>query len=149
VNLVINKVNKKSASRFYTVQALFQMEHSGLSVKVVVQEFINYRIGATYNAVEFASCNKLFFEKILEIAVDEQKKIDQATDRALVSRWPIDRIDPMLRAVFRAAGAEFILKTTPPKVVIVEFLDVANAFIGDKKGLELVNAVLDQMSKDL
>ena len=149
MNLVIKKVNKKSASRFYTVQALFQMEHSGLSVKAVVQEFINYRIGATYNAVEFSSCNKPFFEKILEVAVDEQKKIDQATDRALVSRWPIDRIDPMLRAVFRAAGAEFILKTTPPKVVIVEFLDVANAFIGDKKGLELVNAVLDQMSKDL
>ena len=149
MNSVVKKVNKKSASRFYTVQALFQMEHSNLSVKVVTQEFNSFRIGATHDGVVFAACNKSFFQKILEVAVEQQKKIDQATDRALVSRWPIDRIDPMLRAVFRAAGAEFILNTTPQKVVIVEFLDVANAFIVDEKGLELVNAVLDQMSKDL
>ena len=149
MNSLDKKVNKKSASRFYTVQALFQMEHSNLSVKVVTQEFNSFRIGATHDGVVFAACNKSFFQKILEVAVEQQKKIDQATDRALVSRWPIDRIDPMLRAIFRAAGAEFILNTTPQKVVIVEFLDVANAFISDEKGLELVNAVLDQMSKDL
>ena len=149
MNSLDKKVNKKSASRFYTVQALFQMEHSNLSVKVVTQEFNSFRIGATHDGVVFAACNKSFFQKILEVAVEQQKKIDQATDRALVSRWYIDRIDPMLRAVFRAAGAEFILNTTPQKVVIVEFLDVANAFIVDEKGLELVNAVLDQMSKDL
>ena len=35
-----------------------------------------------------------------------QAKIDQLTDRALVAAWPIDRIDPVLRALFRAAGAD-------------------------------------------
>ena len=144
----IKKANKKSAARFYAVQALFQMEHSELSVDVVVKEFNDYRIGAEYNGVEFVTCNKAFFEKLLTAAVSEQKKIDQATDKALVSRWGIHRIDPMLRALFRAAGAEFILKITPPKVVIVEFLDVTNAFIPDDKGLELANAVLDQMSRE-
>ena len=132
MNSLDKKVNKKSASRFYTVQALFQMEHSNLSVKVVTQEFNSFRIGATHDGVVFAACNKSFFQKILEVAVEQQKKIDQATDRALVSRWPIDRIDPMLRAVFRAAGAEFILNTPPQKVVIDDFLDVANAFIVDE-----------------
>ena len=47
-----------------------------------------------------------------------QGKIDQMTDRALVAAWPIDRIDPTLRALFRAAGAELIAAVTPPKVVI-------------------------------
>lgn len=149
MSLNIKKVNKKSASRFYSVQALFQMEHSELSVDTVVNEFNNYRIGARYNDVEFVTCNKGFFEKLLVAAVSKQKEIDQATNKALVSKWSIDRIDPMLRAVFRAAGAEFILKITPPKVVIVEFLDVANAFIADEKGLELTNAVLDQISREL
>ena len=145
----IKKFNKNSASRFYTVQALFQMEHSDLSVDVVVDEFNDYRIGAEYNGVEFVKCNKGFFEKLLTVAVSKQGEIDRATDKALVSRWKIHRIDPIFRAVFRAAGAEFILKTTPPKVVIVEFLDVTNAFIVDEKGLELVNAVLDQMAQEL
>ena len=50
-------------------------------------------------------------------AVNWQAKIDQMTDRALVAKWPIDRIDPVLRALFRAAGAEIVELPTPPKVV--------------------------------
>ncbi len=48
------------------------------------------------------------FREILENAVNWQAKIDQMTDRALVAKWPIARIDPTLRALFRAAGAELI-----------------------------------------
>jgi N utilization substance protein B len=37
------------------------------------------------------------------------------TDRALVAKWPIDRIDPVLRALFRAAGAELTRWTRRPR----------------------------------
>jgi N utilization substance protein B len=94
-------------------------------------------------------CNISLFKNILNLAVLEQTMIDKATDRALATNWPIDRIDPTLRAIFRAAGAEMLLGKTPPKVIIVEFIDVANAFLSDDKGLPLVNAVLDKMSKEL
>jgi len=53
VNTQIKKVNQKSAARFYSVQALFQMEHSGLSIEVVISEFEEHRIGAVYNNTEF------------------------------------------------------------------------------------------------
>jgi N utilization substance protein B len=70
------------------------------------------------------------------------------TDRALVAKWPIDRIDPTLRALFRAAGAELVAGKTPPKVVIVEFVDVAKAFFADGKEPKFVNAVLDHMARE-
>ncbi|MCL4170218.1 UNVERIFIED_CONTAM: hypothetical protein GTU68_013877 [Idotea baltica] len=70
------------------------------------------------------------------------------TDRALVAKWPIDRIDPTLRALFRAAGAELVAAKTPPKVVIVEFVDVAKAFFADGKEPKFVNAVLDHMARE-
>jgi len=87
------------------------------------------------------------FRRLLDDAVMWQAKIDQATDGALLAAWPIDRIDPTLRALFRAAGAELITPATPPKVVINEFVDVARAFFPEGKEPKFVNAVLDHMAR--
>jgi transcription antitermination protein NusB len=139
---------RKSAARLYAVQALFQMEHSGVSIDTVRQEFEAHRIGATYDGVEMAEANINLFRKTLESAVNWQAKIDQMTDRALVAKWPLGRIDPTLRALFRAAGAELVDNDTPPKVVINEFVDVARAFYPEGKEPKFVNAVLDHMAHE-
>jgi N utilization substance protein B len=83
----------------------------------------------------------------VEEAVNWQAKIDQMTDRALVEKWPLGRIDSVLRALFRAAGAELLTQDTPPKVVIKEFVDVAGAFFPDGREPNFVNAVLDHMAR--
>ena len=58
------------------------------------------------------------------------------------------RVDPTLRALFRAAGAEFLeARATNPKIVISEFVDVAEAFYPEGKEAGLVNAVLDKMAR--
>ena len=88
------------------------------------------------------------FGAVIDTAVNYQAPIDQATDRALVAKWPIARLDPTLRALFRAAGAELRDSSTPPKVVIVEYVDVAQAFFPDGKETKFVNAVLDHMARD-
>ncbi|HBR40586.1 MAG TPA: transcription antitermination factor NusB, partial [Sulfitobacter pontiacus] len=66
----------------------------------------------------------------------------------LVAKWPIGRIDPTLRALFRAAGAELVQSDTPPKVVIMEYVDVAKAFYPTGKESKFVNAVLDHMARE-
>jgi N utilization substance protein B len=88
------------------------------------------------------------FRALLDGAVNNQAKIDQMTDRALVAKWPIARIDPTLRALFRAAGAEFVAADTPPKVVINEYVDVAKAFFPDGREPKFVNGVLDHMARE-
>ena len=70
------------------------------------------------------------------------------TDRALVAKWPIDRIDPVLRALFRAAGAELVTPKTPPKVVITEYVRIAQAFFAEGREAKFVNAVLDYMAHE-
>ena len=64
------------------------------------------------------------------------------------TKWPIARIDPTLRALFRAAGAEFVEGDAPPRVVIVEYVDIAKAFFPDGKEPKFVNAVLDHMARE-
>ena len=142
------KRQMKSAARLYAVQALFQMEAAGQTVDKVAREFETHRFGAVYEGDEMAEGDLGLFRKTVEDAVNWQAKIDQMTDRALVAKWPIDRIDPVLRALFRAAGAEILGEATPPKVVINEFVDVARAFFPDGKEPKFVNAVLDHMARE-
>jgi len=137
----------RSAARLYAVQALFQMEHSSMTVDKVRLEFLDHRFGAEYDGVEMQEGDADHFTRVLEDAVNYQAPIDQLTDRALVAKWPIARIDPTLRALFRAAGAELRDTATPPKVVIAEYVDLAAAFFPDGKESKFVNAVLDHMAR--
>jgi N utilization substance protein B len=143
-----DKRQMKSASRLYAVQALFQMESSSQTVQAVCREFESHRFGATYEEGEFVEGDVDHFRAVVDKAVNWQAKIDQMTDRALVAAWPIDRIDPVLRALFRAAGAELVDMVTPPKVAITEYVDVAKAFFPDGKEPKFVNAVLDHMARE-
>lgn len=144
----LEKRQKKSAARLYAVQALYQMELGGQTMERVAREFENFRFGMTVDEAEFSDGDSDHFRMLLDHAVNWQAKIDQMTDRALVAAWPIDRIDPVLRALFRAAGAELLAPGTPPKVVITEFVDVAKAFFPDRKEPKFVNAVLDHMARE-
>lgn len=143
------KRRMRSAARLYAVQALFQMEASGQTVDVVRVDFEDNRFATDYDIGVVEDGDLTTFRGVLEGAVSQQAAIDQATDRALVAKWPIDRIDPVLRAVFRAAGAELLARKTPPKVVIVEFVEVARAFFPDGREVKFVNAVLDHMAREI
>lgn len=142
------KRHMKSAARLYAVQALFQMESSGQTVQAICDEFEAHRFGASYEEGEFAEGESAHFRTLIEHAVNWQSTIDQMTDRALVAKWPIARIDPVLRALFRAAGAEFTQMSTPPKVTITEYLHIANAFFPEGREEKFVNAVLDHMAHE-
>ena len=142
------KRKMRSAARLYAVQALFQMEHSNQTVDSVIIEFLEHRFGAEYEEGEMNEGDPKLFKSLLQDAVNNQALIDQMTDRALVAKWPIARIDPTIRALFRAAGAEMTQSDTPPKVVIMEFVDVAKSFYPEGKEASFVNAVLDHMARE-
>ena len=139
---------KKSAARLYAVQALFQMEVSGQTVEGVTREFEDHRFGATYEEGEMVEGDVDHFRRVVDDAVNHQARIDQLTDRALAVAWPINRIDPTLRAIFRAAGAELTEGVTPPKVVINEYVELTKAFFPDGREPKFVNAVIDHMARD-
>jgi N utilization substance protein B len=154
----------KSAARLYAVQALFQMEALGASADRVAREFETHRFGEEIDGAEYAEGHVELFRRITSDAVTHQARIDQLTHRALAQDWRIDRIDPTMRALFRAAGAELVASDTPPRVVIAEYLDVADAFYPDlatpagasederraarSRERLFVNAVLDHMARE-
>ena len=138
----------RSTTRLYAIQALFQMEQLGLSTDEVVEEFVVHRFGEEYEEGQLSDGDEALFKSIVESAVNYQAYVDQLTDRALVKKWPIARIDPTLRSLFRAAAAEITQIKTPPKIVITEYVALAHAFFTDGTEPNFVNAVLDHMAKE-
>lgn len=143
------KRKMRSASRYYAVQALFQMEHTAQTVEAVQTEFIEHRFGEHLESAQLEDGDTEHFSLLLNEAVNHQAEIDQLTDRALVKKWPIARIDPTLRALFRAAGAEFTKTDIPPKVIITEYADISGAFSTDPKETRFVTAVLNHMAHEV
>lgn len=139
----------KSAARFYVVQALFQMEAINQDLNEIKEEFENFRIGAELDGIKYNDADKKYFRKILDVAVKNQSQIDRLTDQALVKKWPISKIDPTIRALFRGGVAELLLEKTPKNVVINEFVDIAKAFFPEGKETKFVNAILDHISKEV
>ena len=139
----------KSAARFYVVQALFQMEAINQDLNEIKEEFENFRIGAELDGIKYNDADKKYFRKILDVAVKNQSQIDKLTDQALVKKWPISKIDPTIRALFRSGVAELLLEKTPKNVVINEFVDIAKAFFPEGKETKFVNAILDHISKEV
>jgi N utilization substance protein B len=139
----------RSAARLAAVQALYQMEMTGADWRAVVAEFDKHRLGAEIEGVQYREADARHFRRTVEDAVANQAAIDQLTDRALARGWPLGRIDSILRALFRAAGAEITARPDiPARVVIGEYLDVAQAFFGQGRVSGFVNAVLDQMTRE-
>jgi N utilization substance protein B len=144
----------RTASRVAAVQALFQSEQAGDNPETVIDQFVRHRLGVVSDAGGFEDgrvpdAEVPLFSRIVRAAILSQDRIDSLISGSLPADWPIARIDPVLRALLRAGGAELAMADGPPtRVVINEYLDIAHGFFtGDEPGL--ANAVLDRMAREL
>ena len=138
---------KKSLSRLLAVQAIFQMEASGKSLAETKNEFEKYRTKTEIDGIYYKNFNVRYFRNLLETAVSEQKNIDKLVNKTLMETWKLPRIDPTVRAIFRIASSELIIKAAPEKVIINEYLKLSEAFSINDKQNGIVNAVLESLVK--
>ena len=149
---VAPKTRSRTASRVAAVQALFQAEQASDSVETVIDQFVRHRLGSLAGADDFEDgripdAEVPLFAAIVRGAVRQQDTIDAMLSEALPADWPLARIDPVLRALLRAAGGELAGATSAPgKVIINEYLDVVRGFLtGPEPGI--ANAVLDRLAR--
>jgi N utilization substance protein B len=89
------------------------------------------------------------FTEIVRTAVLQQDRLDVLIAAALPAEWPMTRLDPVLRALLRAGGAELSMTNGPPaRVVINEYLDVAHGFFTGEEP-RMVNGMLDRLAREL
>jgi transcription antitermination protein NusB len=143
------KANKRGAARLAAVQALYQMDLAGTGFNEIVAEFESHWLGGEVEGAQYMPAEAAYFRDIVGGVLREQKRLDPLIDAALNRGWPLKRIEAILRAVLRAGAYELACRPdVPARVVTAEYVDVAAAFVDDEE-TGMVNAVLDQLGRQL
>lgn len=143
------RANRRGAARLAAVQALYQMDVAATSLDKILAEFETHWIGREIEGDQYLPAEAAFFREIVSGVVAEQRKLDPMIDGALARGWPLKRIEALLRAILRAGAYELDhRRDVPARVVISEYVDVANAFV-DAEETGMVNAVLDQLARQI
>lgn len=142
----------RSVARLAAVQALYQMEVSGVGVEAVIREFTDHRFDRGIEGEEsatLASADESFFAELVRGVVGAQREIDAAVVKRLASGWRLERLDATVRAILRAGAFELSHRTdVPVEVVIDEYVELAKSFFeGPEPGF--VNGALDGVAQDV
>jgi N utilization substance protein B len=137
--------SSRSAARLAAVQALYQMDMTGIDLNQVIAEFAAHRLGQEIEGDRYAEAEPEFFRDIVEGVVREQLRIDPLIDKQLADGWRLTRVDSILRAILRAGAYEILIRgDVPVRVVISEYVDIAHAFFGEEEP-KVVNGILDRL----
>ncbi len=143
------RANKRGAARLAAVQALYQMDVASTPLHDILAQFESHWIGREVEGEQYLPAEAAFFRDVVSGVVAEQRRLDPLIDAALAQKWPLKRIETILRAVLRAGSYELDRRSdVPARVIVSEYVDVAHAFV-DKDETGMVNAVLDQLARRL
>jgi len=144
-----NRAASRSAARLAAVQALYQMDMTGIDLNEVVAEFETHRLGQEVEGEQYCEAEAQFFRDLVEGVVREQRRLDPMIDQQLAEGWRLTRVDSILRAILRSGTYELLLRDdVPARVVITEYVDIAHAFFGEDEP-KVVNGILDRLGHKL
>ena len=144
----------RAAARMAAVQALYELDMVDGDPDPVLRTFIEKRWTVTIEdedgdevgEAEFLDPDKTFLIELVRGVLAKQAALDEMLNGALGEKWTVERLEVLLRQVMRAGAYELSEKADiPAKVVINEYMDIANAFFtgGEPK---MVNGVLDKLA---
>ena len=139
---------KNTISRLFAIQALFQMEANGKSYNTIKKELKETFYLQQIQGSKILMPNYLLSQRIIENAAKNQRKIDTKINMAFNNEWNLKTIDTTLRAILRAASAEYLNKKTPKKVIMSEYVAITGTFYPNGKEQKLVNALLNKIIGD-
>ncbi|MGQ9367256.1 transcription antitermination factor NusB [Azospirillum sp. ST 5-10] len=138
---------RRKAARLSAVQALYQVDLTGAEVEPVIGEFVKHRLGQEIDGDRFVAADPQLFADIVRGAAYRREEVDGMVSAALSPKFPLERVELLLRAIFRAGAYElFAHRDVHPRILISEYVDVAHAFFAGREP-GMVNGVLDHVAR--
>lgn len=139
----------RSVARLAAVQALYQMELSGVGVEAVAREFHQHRFDRDLEGEALATADEAFFLELIRGVVATRADIDTVIAGHLKPGWRLERLDSTVRAILRCGAFELTgAPSTPVEIAIDEYVEITRSFFGGGTELSFVNALLDAVAKD-
>ena len=126
-------------SREFALQMLFEWDMTRQEPARVEQLF--------WKSARAAESTRAFADELFEGSVAEAGEIDELVEK-LAENWRLERLAAVDRSILRLAIYELRTGTTPPKVVIVEALELAKKF-SSAEAPAFLNGILDAAFKSL
>jgi len=139
----------RSTARLAAVQALYQIEISGGDAEQVIAEFAGHRLDEAVDGVNLVKPDRALFTELVRGVALNRRDLDDMIAAVLVEDWTVERLETLLACILRAGAHELADRAdVPARVVISEYVDLADAFYGDKE-TGLINGVLDRLAREL
>ena len=139
--------SKKSSSRLFSVQIIYEMEINGKSFEKIKKRFSEESFFELEEINDLGKPDINYIEKLVKGVSQNQDKIDKIIKDNLVG-WSLARIDSLARAILRVSVFELLDdNNVPEKVVFNEYIEIAKFFFDDNEP-SFINAILDTVSKN-
>ena len=153
---VSKKIRRKSGARLASVQATYMITFGQLPVDVVIEDFIQGKVGRyvidenniteTEEMLEVSPIDTSYFEEVVRGVHTKKQDLEKSLGLFLNDKWTFDRMDGTLQALLLCAVYELTnTLDVDTKVLIQEYVDLAYAFF-NKNEPKMVNALLDQIA---
>lgn len=146
---------ERRAARLAAVQALYQWEQTDAKPEAIIAEFGAHRISGKASAdapadeAQLPPADRGLFAVIVRGVTADVAELDDMLSAILSDDWRVERLESILRAIMRCGAYELAHRQdVPPKVVISEYVAVADAFFGEKE-TGMTNGVLDKLAQAL
>ena len=135
----------RNAARLAAVQALYQMEITGVDADSVTAEFSSFRFRREPEVTP-GDPDETFFADLVHGVPARQAEIDAVLAKCLAANWRLSRVDSIVRAILRCGAYELMARPdVPAKVVIDEYVGLAHGFDAEQD-VPFINAALDKLA---
>ncbi len=140
---------RRSAARLAAVQALYQMELSGVSAEQALSDHATRWRDAAGGEETTVEADAEFLGDLVRGVDARGAEIDRALGGAIAQGWALERLEVVLRAILRAGAWELLAREDiDPPVTIDEYVEIARDFFAGREP-SMVNGVLDRLAGEL
>ncbi len=150
------KIKMKSGARLAAVQANYMIAFGQLPVDVVIEDFVQGRVGRVAidnqtsendeTFVELGPIDTTYFEQLVRGVQSRKENLEKSLNLYLHGEWAYEKMNGTMQALLLCAVYELTTNyDVDTKVLIQEYVDLAYAFF-NKNEPKMVNALLDQIA---
>ncbi len=139
----------RRAARLGAVQALYQIDVTGITPDGVLLEFLQHRLEDDLEGLRLGDIDRQLFADVVRGVSAEAESLDDMLSAVLAEDWPIERLERLLKVILRAGSYELAHREkVPARAVISEYVELAHGFFDDREA-GMANGVLDRLARVL
>ena len=138
----------KTAARLAAVQALYVIDVTGANPELMLHDFLAHNMPKEAEKTPHLEFDHELFSLIVRQTLACQEKIDALLATALDAKYKLERMEKILKAIFRAGASELVSIRVDHAIIINDYVGITHGFFAGKEP-GLVNAVLDKIAKTM